>query len=91
MQAPRYYEYISEIAPPGQQGLFQGYAFLPIAIALFVGDPFGGWMYENAKKTSNPEIIFFVLFGIGVAATLLMAAYNFVVSKHETKQTIPNA
>ena len=29
MQAPRYYEYISEIAPPGQQGLFQGYAFLP--------------------------------------------------------------
>ena len=32
IQAPRYYEYISEIAPPGQQGLFQGYAFLPIAI-----------------------------------------------------------
>ena len=32
-QAPRYYEYISEIAPAGQQGLYQGYAFLPIAIA----------------------------------------------------------
>ncbi len=86
MQAPRFYEYISEIAPPGQQGLFQGYAFLPIAIALFVGDPFGGWMYENAKHTSNPGIIFFVLFGIGVVATLLMAVYNMVVARHEAKQ-----
>jgi len=37
IQAPRYYEYISEIAPAGQQGLFQGYAFLPIAIARFAG------------------------------------------------------
>jgi dipeptide/tripeptide permease len=86
MQAPRYYEYISEIAPPGQQGLFQGYAFLPIAIALFVGDPFGGWIYENAKHTSNPEIIFFVLFGVGVTATLLMAVYNVVVARQESKQ-----
>ena len=29
IQAPRYYEYISEIAPPGQQGLFQGYRIPP--------------------------------------------------------------
>lgn len=86
MQAPRFYEYISEIAPPGQQGLFQGYAFLPIAIALFVGDPFGGWIYENAKHTSNPGIIFFILFGVGVVATLLMAVYNFVVGRQESKQ-----
>lgn len=85
MQAPRYYEYISEIAPPGQQGLFQGYAFLPIAIALFVGDPLGGWMYETTKHTSNPGAVFFVLFGVGVAATLLMAVYNLVIGKMEKK------
>jgi POT family proton-dependent oligopeptide transporter len=82
-QAPRYYEYVSEIAPPGQQGLFQGYSFLPIAIALFVGDPFGGWMYENLKHHPHPEMIFFALFGVGVLATVLMFIYNFFVGRHE--------
>lgn len=83
IQAPRYYEYISEIAPPGQQGLFQGYAFLPIAIARFVGDPFGGWLYQNfATKTHNTNLIFMTMFGIGVAATVLMYIYNkFIIKK----------
>lgn len=83
IQAPRYYEYISEIAPAGQQGLYQGYAFLPIAIARFVGDPFGGWLYEQfATKTHNTNVIFMTLFGIGVAATICMFIYNkFAVEK----------
>lgn len=87
-QAPRYYEYISEIAPPGQQGLYQGYAFLPIAIAWFVGGPFGGWMYETyAKQTASPTTIWFILFGIGIIATVLMVIYNKVVSQQEVKNT----
>jgi dipeptide/tripeptide permease len=82
IQAPRYYEYISEIDPPGQQGLFQGYAFLPIAIARFVGDPFGGWLYQNfATKTHNTNLIFMTMFGIGALATVLMYGYNKLVLK----------
>ncbi len=84
IQAPRYYEYISTIAPPGQQGLFQGYAFLPIAIARFVGDPIGGWLYQTAKAAGKPEIVWFVLIGIGVGAAILMAIYNVVVSHVES-------
>jgi POT family proton-dependent oligopeptide transporter len=80
IQAPRYYEYISEIAPPGQQGLFQGYAFLPIAIARFVGDPFGGWIYQFSKKAGKPELIWFAMIGIGVLGAILMAVYNKVVT-----------
>lgn len=76
IQAPRYYEYISEIAPPGQQGLFQGYAFLPIAIARFVGDPIGGWLYESSKASGNIEYVWYALTGIGVLATALMLLYN---------------
>ena len=77
IQAPRYYEYISEIAPAGQQGLFQGYAFLPIAIARFVGDPFGGWLYqEYAINGNNPQMVFIVMTGVGLLATLLMYFYN---------------
>jgi len=75
-QAPRYYEYISEIAPAGQQGLYQGYAFLPIAIARFVGDPIGGWLYETAKDTNNMNLVWFSLIGVGILATLLMYLYN---------------
>ncbi len=82
-QAPRYYEYISEIAPPGQQGLFQGYAFLPIAIARFVGDPIGGWLYQTSKAAGKPEIVWYALIGIGVGATILMWIYNVVVTKTE--------
>lgn len=77
VQAPRYYEYISEIAPAGQQGLFQGYAFLPIAIARFVGDPFGGWLYQTyATNGQNPSIIFWVMTGVGLLAAALMWLYN---------------
>ena len=32
-QQPRYYEYISRLAPPGQQGTYMGFAFLPIALS----------------------------------------------------------
>ncbi len=76
IQAPRYYEYISEIAPAGQQGLFQGYAFLPIAIARFVGDPIGGWLYETTKSTGRTALVWFALIGVGLLATLLMFLYN---------------
>lgn len=84
-QAPRYYEYISELAPPGQQGLFQGYAFLPIAIGWAVGGVFGGWLYESFAKpgTPNPQYIWFVFFVIGILATSLMYIYNKVVSRME--------
>jgi POT family proton-dependent oligopeptide transporter len=86
MQAPRYYEYISEIAPPGQQGLFQGYAFLPIAIARFVGDPIGGYLYQTSKAAGEPGRVWLAMIGIGVGATLLMWIYNVVVGRLEARQ-----
>jgi POT family proton-dependent oligopeptide transporter len=82
-QAPRYYEYISEIAPPGQQGLYQGYAFLPIAIARFVGDPFGGWLYEVSKAAGKPYYIWWSLIGVGVVGAVSMLVYNYFVSRQE--------
>lgn len=81
IQAPRYYEYISEIAPKGQQGLYQGYAFLPIAIARFAGDPFGGWIYQTAKEANKPELVWFSMIAIGLLATLFMYLYNKYLAK----------
>jgi POT family proton-dependent oligopeptide transporter len=88
IQAPRYYEYISTIAPPGQQGLFQGYAFLPIAIARFVGDPLGGWLYQTSKALGKPHYVWLALIGIGVLATALMFAYNKFLTPPEQPQAV---
>lgn len=85
IQAPRYYEYISEIAPPGQQGLFQGYAFLPIAIARFVGDPVGAWLYQTAKSIGKPELVWFALIGVGILGTVLMILYNKFIKIYKTQ------
>jgi proton-dependent oligopeptide transporter, POT family len=84
-QAPRYYEYISEIAPPGQQGLYQGYAFLPIAIARFVGDPLGGWLYQVSKAAGKPEYIWWALIGVGILGAGSMLTYNYFVVRQEAR------
>jgi proton-dependent oligopeptide transporter, POT family len=87
-QAPRYYEYISDLAPKGQQGLFQGYAFLPVAIAWIAGGMLGGWLYSTfARGASNPAVVWYSIFGIGVVATILMAIYNKVVASQEAQAT----
>jgi MFS family permease len=81
VQAPRYYEYISEIAPQGQQGMYQGFAFLPIAIARFVGDPFGGWLYQTSKASGHPEYVWYSMIAIGLLATMFMYIYNKFVGR----------
>jgi POT family proton-dependent oligopeptide transporter len=85
--APRYYEYISDLAPKGQQGLFQGYAFLPIAIAWGFGGTFGGWLYTHyAKQSDTPNMVWFALFGVGMLATVLMTIYNRFIAIQEKKK-----
>jgi len=41
-QAPRYYEYVADLAPPEQVGTYMGYAFLPIAIGTFLAGATAG-------------------------------------------------
>lgn len=81
-QAPRYYEFIADLAPKGQTALYQGFAFLPIAIGWFFGGTLGGWLYKTfAKESNQPAMIFFVLFCIGIVAVILMYSYNWYIKK----------
>ncbi|HOZ23096.1 MAG TPA: hypothetical protein PLO28_14995, partial [bacterium] len=50
--SPRIYQYIGAIAPKGQEGLYLGYANLPMALGTIVGAPLGGIMFETLIK--NP-------------------------------------
>ncbi len=79
-QAPRYYEYISRLAPEGQQGLYMGYAFLPIAIGYFIAGPLGGWLvHEFGEVRHAPHQMWYVVAAVGIITTMLMVAYDRIV------------
>ena len=81
-QAPRFYEYLADLAPKGQAALFQGFAFLPIAIAWLVGGTFGGWLYKTFATTAKqPEMVFLIIGLVGVLAAILMFVYNTLMKK----------
>lgn len=76
-QSPRYYEYISRLAPAGQQGTYMGFAFLPIGIGAFVGGPFGGLlMHHFGEVTHQPARIWWVVTAVGLATGLLLWIYD---------------
>ena len=78
-QVSRYYDYVSRLAPSGQQGLYMGYAFLPIAIGYFIAGPLGGYLVQHYGATSHPLRVWWVIAGIGMLTTVLMVVYDKVV------------
>ena len=79
-QVSRYYEYVSRLAPPGQQGVYMGYAFLPVALGYFMGGPLGGYLvHEYGDVLHRPQQMWWVVSGVGVFATILMLLYNKIV------------
>jgi dipeptide/tripeptide permease len=85
IQASRYYEYISRLAPAGQQGLYMGYAFLPVAIGYFVAGGLGGYLlHEFGDVLGRPQQMWWVITAIGVVTAALMWLYDRFVMKGET-------
>jgi predicted MFS family arabinose efflux permease len=83
-QSARYYEYISRLAPPGQQGLYMGYAFLPIAIGYFIAGPLGGYLlHEFGDVLHRPRQMWWVVTAIGLAGAMLMVIYDKVFKPAE--------
>ncbi len=79
-QVSRYYEYISRLAPPGQQGLYMGYAFLPIAIGYFIAGPLGGYLvHYYGEVVHRPQQMWWVVSAIGIVTTILMLLYDKIV------------
>jgi dipeptide/tripeptide permease len=88
IQAPRYYEYVADLAPKEQVGTYMGFAFLPIAIGTFVAGGLSGWLVSHYIGTTvngvttpgpgsaNPGDMWLVVGGIGVVSTVLMLLYD---------------
>jgi proton-dependent oligopeptide transporter, POT family len=84
IQSPRYYDYISRLAPAGQQGTYMGFAFLPLGIGSFIGGPIGGALLHHfGEVQQRPKLFLWSLTAIGVATTLLLLIYDRVVKPTE--------
>jgi dipeptide/tripeptide permease len=76
-QQPPYYDYISRLAPPGQQGTYMGFAFLPIGIGSLIGGWFGGTlMHHFGEVTHQPERIWWIVTGVGLVTAALLWIYD---------------
>lgn len=75
--SPRYYEYVSLLAPSGQQGTYMGFAFLPIGIGAFIGGPLGGVLLHHFGEVQHrPALFWLSICGIGVLTALLLWIYD---------------
>ena len=82
IQSPRYYEYISRLAPPGQQGTYMGFAFLPIGIGSLIGGKFGGILLHHfGEVIHRPERIWWTVADVGIVTAILLFAYEKLVAK----------
>ena len=77
VQSPRYYEYISRLAPPGQQGTYMGFAFLPIGLGSLIGGWFGGkLMHHFGEVKHQPTGMLWTIIGVGVLTAALLWVYD---------------
>ena len=76
-QQPRYYDYISRLAPPDQQGTYMGFAFLPLGIGSFIAGPFSGWlMHHFGEELHRPQMVWWSVVAVGLVTTLLLWIYD---------------
>lgn len=88
MASPRIYEYIGSIAPKGEEGLYLGYANLPVAIGSILGGPLGGALYQKyiatplqAGRSPDYLIIWATIAFLGLCSMAGLAIYDRFVVK----------
>jgi len=87
-QSPRYYEYISRLAPSGQQGTYMGFAFLPLGIGSLIGGKFGGFLIHYFGEVKHqPGMMWWVIAAVGVCTTILLWFYDKFVRPKQADET----
>jgi proton-dependent oligopeptide transporter, POT family len=86
----RTYEFIGALAPKGQEGLFLGYANLPLAIGALIGGPAGAYIFHDIMCNGATKLEsglleldpfwnsmgWTILMGIGFVSAFSMWLYN---------------
>lgn len=77
IQSPRYYDYVSRLAPSGQQGTYMGFAFLPIGIGSIVGGWYGGTLLHRFGEVQHqPYKFWWATTAVGLATAVALWAYD---------------
>jgi len=80
LQASRFYEYCSRLAPQGQEGQYMGFAFLPIAIGFLIAGRIGGRLVHYFGEVRHaPSQMWYVVCAIGLVTAVLLIVYDRVV------------
>jgi proton-dependent oligopeptide transporter, POT family len=81
-QSPRYYEYISRLAPSGQQGTYMGFAFLPLGVGSLIAGPIGGYLLHHyGEEQHQPAMMWWIVIGVGLLTTVLLWVYDRAVRR----------
>lgn len=102
--SPRMYEYVGALAPKGQEGLFLGYANMPLALGSLAGGPVGALIFneimaQGATRRADglldlsPErnaAGWLILTAVGLAAAVAMWRFHRWIAA-ETPATEPGA
>jgi dipeptide/tripeptide permease len=97
--SPRMYEYIGALAPKGQEGLFLGYANLPLALGAILGGPVGAFIFNDVMAKNhtvkanglielvpaNNALGWTILMAIGFASALAMWMFNRWLERQDAK------
>jgi dipeptide/tripeptide permease len=97
--SPRMYEYIGALAPKGQEGLFLGYANLPLALGAMLGGPVGAYIFNDVMAkgaTTKPDGLlelvpannaegWLILMGIGLASAASLWLFNLWLERQPAK------
>jgi proton-dependent oligopeptide transporter, POT family len=97
--SPRMFEYIGALAPKGQEGLFLGYANLPLAIGSLTGGPVGAFLFNDVMAkgaTTRPDGLleldprqnalgWIILMMVGFVTALAMWLFNLWLERQEAK------
>ena len=65
------------LAPPGQEGMYMGFAFLPIGIGSLVAGRFAGYLLHHfGEELHKPAMIWWGVTAVGLLTTLLLWIYD---------------
>jgi len=96
----RMYEYVGAMAPKGQEGLFLGYANLPLAFGSLAGGPVGAVIFNEVMARgavkrpdgllelvpSQNALGWMIFMGIGLISAVSMWMFNRWLEKQEAKE-----
>ncbi len=101
----RMYEYVGAMAPKGQEGLFLGYANLPLAFGSLAGGPVGALIFNEVMSRGavrRPDGLldlvpssnasgWIILMAIGFLSALSMWLFNRWLEKQEINERAPGS